>query len=352
MGRVRALWLAIVLAVLLAGCTTVAPIGSLTTEEFMVPARDPGVELYVRNKYQSLQPGTPSFRLDRTVLFVHGATYPAHTSFDLRLDGMSWMDYIAIRGYDVYLLDVRGYGRSTRPHEMDAPAAQNEPLVTTEVAARDVAAVVDFILKRRGLDKLNLIGWSWGASIMALYTTQNNAKVNKLVLYAPQWVRTTASLVQVQGKLGAYRTVTMSSARDRWLTGVAENKKADLLPETWFKAWAEATQRSDAWGAAQNPPVIRAPNGVVFDSQRYWTQGKELYNPADIRVPVMLVKGEWDVDTPAYMAQALFPKLVNAPIKRYTELGEGTHTIMMERNRVELFRTVQAFLDEPVQRKR
>ena len=61
-----------------------------------------------------------AFRPERTVLFVHGATYPAHTAFDLKLDGMSWMDYIAARGYDVYLLDLRGYGKSTRPKEMDA----------------------------------------------------------------------------------------------------------------------------------------------------------------------------------------------------------------------------------------
>ena len=33
-----------------------------------------------------------AFRPERTVLFVHGAAYPAHTSFDLKLDGMSWMD--------------------------------------------------------------------------------------------------------------------------------------------------------------------------------------------------------------------------------------------------------------------
>jgi len=29
--------------------------------------------------------------------------------------GVSMMDLIAARGYDVYLVDVRGYGRSTRP---------------------------------------------------------------------------------------------------------------------------------------------------------------------------------------------------------------------------------------------
>jgi len=41
------------------------------------------------------------------------------------------MDYIARHGWDVYLIDVRGYGRSTRPPEMDQPAASNPPIVTT-----------------------------------------------------------------------------------------------------------------------------------------------------------------------------------------------------------------------------
>ena len=44
--------------------------------------------------------------------------------------------------------------------------------------------------------KLNLLGWSWGTSLMATYTTQNPEKVERLALYAPQWIRTTASLVQ------------------------------------------------------------------------------------------------------------------------------------------------------------
>ena len=47
------------------------------------------------------------------------------------------------------------------------------------------------------------------------------------------------------------------------------------------------------------------------------------------------------------MAQTLFPLLVNSPDKRYVELAEGTHTIMMERNRLKLFEAVQAFLEEP-----
>src|ERR1019366_7708058 len=126
------------------GCTTMQTTDNvkLVTEEFMVPAVDPGIELYVRNKRPE---GMAQFTKDNIVLFVHGATYPAETSFDLKLDGISWMEYIASRGYDVYLVDMRGFSRSTRPPEMDQPAASNPPIVRTGVAAKDIGAVVDFI---------------------------------------------------------------------------------------------------------------------------------------------------------------------------------------------------------------
>src|SRR5438045_6076460 len=77
----------------------------LAMEEMMVPASDSGIELYVRNKRPV---DMASFRPERTVLFVHGSTYPSETAFDLALGGTSWMEHIAGRGYDVYLLDVRG----------------------------------------------------------------------------------------------------------------------------------------------------------------------------------------------------------------------------------------------------
>ncbi|MGO4470102.1 alpha/beta hydrolase, partial [Pseudoduganella sp. RAF53_2] len=189
---------------------------------------------------------------------------------------------------------------------------------------------------------------SWGTTLMAVYTTQNNDKVNRLVLYAPQWIRTTASLADPGNKLGAYRSVTRESTRERWLTGVAEDKKRDLIPAGWFEAWADATFASDPIGAAQSPPVLRAPNGVVQDTREFWAAGKALYDPAGIRVPTFLVHAEWDADLPSYMLYAYFAKLVNVPYKRYVEIGEGTHSILMEKNRMQLFEAVQHFLDERV----
>src|SRR5665213_1935449 len=54
----------------------------LVSEDMMVPSPDAGIQLFVRNKHPA---DRTDFGPERTVLFVHGATYPADTSFDLKL---------------------------------------------------------------------------------------------------------------------------------------------------------------------------------------------------------------------------------------------------------------------------
>ena len=108
---------------------------NLVTESYMIQSHDPGIQLYVRNKRPE---GMPQFSGEKTLLYVHGTTQAASSTFDLPLDGLSWMDYIARRGYDVYLIDLRGYGRSTRPPEMEKPASENPPIVRTDVAVKPI----------------------------------------------------------------------------------------------------------------------------------------------------------------------------------------------------------------------
>lgn len=318
--------------------------GRIVLEEHMVPARDTNIQLYVRNKRP--EQGAPQ-RADRTVLMVHGATYPAHTSFDLQVEGMSWMDYIASRGFDVWCMDLRGYGRSTRPPEMSQPAAANPPIVRGDTAVADIAAVADFIRQRRGLERLVVLGHSWGTALMGRYAAEHAQAIERVVLYAPLWDRQTPSLVQAgSGSLGAYRTVTVQQAQARRRAGVPDG--VELQPREWFEKWVEATWASDSVGAQQNPPVVRAPNGVVQDGRDFWgaSPPKPFYDPSKITAPTLLVVAEWDRDTPVYMATTLLPLLTNSQGKQLTVLGQGTHGIHLERNRGALFRTVQSFLEE------
>jgi pimeloyl-ACP methyl ester carboxylesterase len=82
------------------------------------------------------------------------------------------------------------------------------------------------------------------------------------------------------------------------------------------------------------------------DGREYWSAGQAFYDPAAITAHTLLIHAEWDQDTPGYMAQALFGLLRNTASKRLVIIGEGTHTVIMERNRLQLFREVQLFLEE------
>ena len=324
-----------------AGMTSQAEL-KLVTESYMIQSLDPGIQLYVRNKRPE---GMAQFSGERTLLYVHGTTQAASSTFDLPLDGFSWMDYIARRGYDVYLVDLRGYGRSTRPPEMEKPGAENPPIVRTDVAVKDLGAAVDHILVRRGVTELNLMGWSWGSAIIGRYATQNSDKVKRLVLYATPWIRN-APASNSPAPLDAYQSWTMDQARSRLQTGAPEEKKKDLMPAAWFEAWSAATLATDPVGAKQTPPVVRTPNGTVQDTQEYWFAGKPLWEPSEIKAPTLIVLSEWDGISPITGAQAVFGKLTNTHHKRLVQVGEGTHLVFLEKNRIHLFREVQLFLDE------
>lgn len=56
---------------------------------------------------------------------MHGATYPSSVTFDFPIDGKSMMDLLAEQGFDVFAVDLLGYGKSTRPAAMDQPADAN-----------------------------------------------------------------------------------------------------------------------------------------------------------------------------------------------------------------------------------
>lgn len=316
-----------------------------------------GVEIHVRNKrLRSLE--TPAH--DKVVVFVHGATYPGSVAFDHAMfGGGSWMDYLALHGFDSYLFDVRGYGRSSRPSFEATGDAVRRPYARTPEALEDLGAVVDFVRRRANVAKVNLIGWSWGTAVGGGFTSEHSDFVRHLVMVAPLWTIHTWPGVEMSRLMmsslpwpanghpdyfGPYRSVSKAETRQRWVRGLEPDVAEELMPQAEFEVWWKALLAIQE-GRGSGRGSVEAPNGVMADLFELWSAARPTYVPERIAVPTQLLLGEWDVDTPLYMAQKLFSKLNGAPYKRLEILGRGTHSMPLELNRVDLYRRTREFLE-------
>jgi pimeloyl-ACP methyl ester carboxylesterase len=314
----------------------------LVFEALRVATGTPGIDLYVRNKRPA---SLTTFTPERTIVMVHGATFSSGSLYDVPFNGMSFIDYLAAAGYDVYALDVRGYGHSARPPEMEQPADQSPPVVNTDTGISDLGIVIDHVLQRRGLAKVSVFGMSWGGTVAGAYASRHNDKVHKLVLLAPQWLSDRPIPIDTGGPLDAWRFVPVRESKARWLGTAPEQGRATLVPEGWFEQWADFTLAEDPWSREHAQNQLRASNGPIQDIRDYWRAGRKYYEPSDIRVPVLLLHGEWDIDVPIDLAQALFLELRNAPYRQWVEIGEATHLVLLEKNRLLAFRAIRDFYD-------
>lgn len=328
----------------------------IVATDHRIASTTPGTDLYVRNKRLA---GMDAADPDKIVLFVHGATYPGSAVFDhAAFDGGSWLDYLAAHGFDAYLFDVRGYGHSLHPSMPKVIPEHGRPYARTAEAQADLAVVVEFIRARNDSARVNLIGWSWGTALAGGFTATNNEMVRHLVLFAPLWlIRNTPgmtmmrwamsalpSLLSPGGSLSDFRLVSKAEARQRWVRGLGAPVAEQLIPQAEFDRWWNAL--SDIQGKPDDADQsVLAPNGVIADLMELWSAGRPTYEPERIRVPTQLLLGEWDSDTPLYMARELFSKLQQAPYKRLELLARGTHSMLLELNRIELYHRSREFLE-------
>jgi pimeloyl-ACP methyl ester carboxylesterase len=86
------------------------------------------------------------------------------------------MDALAARGIGAVTFALRGYGRSDPPRD---PLA-----VMTPEAIDDLDAVVTW-LASKGVERVDLLGWSWGGRIIGHYACRWPERVRRLVLVGP-----------------------------------------------------------------------------------------------------------------------------------------------------------------------
>jgi pimeloyl-ACP methyl ester carboxylesterase len=270
------------------------------------------------------------------VLFVHGATFPSALAADFPFGGISWMQTLAARGHDVWALDFLGYGRSDRYPEMACPDAAGGALGISTEAVLQIASAVAFVKAQTEAARVAIVAHSWGCTPGASFAADNREIVERLVMFGPIVTRAGTSK---HGPEQSFWDVSPEFQRDRWICAGGQ----PLVDPSDQESWLERYLSSDV--TRRLAPSVRVPYGPMADIERM-SNGVDLYDPASIRVPTLIVLGEWDTVTTAEDALRLFGRLTHAPERQLTLLDRGTHLMHLESGRHRLYAAVAAFLDK------
>ena len=307
------------------------------------------VEIYVREVVEAgtvLRNGPAA---DRVALFIHGSGTPAEVAFDVPYHDYSWMAYLAQAGFDVFSMDMTGYGRSTRPTAMNDPCnlspQQQAAFVPALIAApcpasyprqmttlvsdwQDIDAVVDRIRALRHVEKVSLLGWSLGGPRAAGYASQHAEKVSKLVLLAPAYNRATAA--EPPAQLPADGAAMNTQSRDEFIAGWDRQVgcAGQYEPAARDSVWSEMIL-SDSVGATWGGGVRRAPQVTLWG----WTTAVV----AKTQIPTLMVAGAHDKQVNPDRVRELYADL-GAPRKVFVDLACSSHNAMWETNHLLLFR--------------
>ena len=306
------------------------------------------VKLYLRERVK----GTPD--PNKLVLFVHGAGTPAEVSFDVPYADYSWMAYLANAGYDVFSVDMEGYGRSARPPAMAEKcnlndtqraeykvAADCKPTMTSGVTTlvsdwNDVGAAVDYVLNLRHAAKLNLVGWSQGGPRSAGWAAQHADKVNRLVLLAPAYRRAPAArpTAAADARGAAFNVQTHADLVKLWngqapCPGQYEQGAFDSV-------WKEMLA-SDPVGASWDPAARRAP---VTAPGPGWTPEMA----KNTKIPTLMFSGEHDGQVNPQNVRDLYADIGGDKV--FVDLACSSHNAMWEKNHLLMFAASREWLDK------
>ncbi len=277
------------------------------------------VRLFIWEKYQGSPQGKP------VLVLAHGSATAGRETFDLKVPGRpeySLMDFLARRGFDVFAPDMRGFGSSTRP----------EGHITTEQAAGDLDAVVDFIRKLRGVSQVQLLAWSWGTQYGGQFVMAHPHKVTRYAAYAQMHARS-PDLEARRSRLATFqRAPYIRISEPGW-----KLRFNSMTPES-----VNDPVVMDAFARSAALVETRSPTGPQVDL----LTRQPLIDPARIVVPVMMIHGQYDDVADLDGLLPFFTALPN-PDKRYVVIPEGGHMLHLQKGYARFQHAVAAWFSAP-----
>ncbi len=298
-------WRVFVIAITIAGAT---PARAQQPIRHVVTADD-GHRLTVWEK----RPPAPR----RTIILLHGRTWPALPDFDLQVPGhpVSLMDALVARGYAVFALDARGYGGTPR---------DSSGWLTPDRAVSDVIAVCRWVTQTSGVaGKPVLFGWSFGSITAQLAAQRAPDAMSDLVLFG-HFTFPTPNPPDSMGRPAPRVPTTAAAAGEDFISPAATDS---AVPPAYVRAAVQAQPIKPDWRSLDQFNAL---------------------DPAAVHVPTLEIMGERDpVSTRIPGGELAFFGRLGTADREFVVLPGVDHAALFEDQRQRFIEAMVDFIDRP-----
>ncbi|HEY5366751.1 MAG TPA: alpha/beta fold hydrolase [Casimicrobiaceae bacterium] len=279
------------------------------------------VRLFLWEKYVGTPDGKPA------VLFVHGSSMASQPTFDLdvpRRPDSSVMDWFARRGFVAWCVDMEGYGRSDKKRDITCDIANG---------ADDLASATDYVMALRSTPAFLTYGISSGALRAALFAQRHPQRVARLALDAFVWTgEGSPTLAQRRQKLPEFLKTKRRPIDRAFVQSIFTRDHPDCVEQRVVDAFADAILALDD----------SMPNGTYIDM----CSKLPVVDPAQINVPTMIMRGQFDGIAAMSDLVAFFLRLPN-PDKQFTLMSGISHASFQQKNYRMVYHILHAFFTQP-----
>jgi len=277
-----------------------------------------------------------------SVLFVHGATFPTKLASGYEFKpGDSWLSFMAAQGDLACGLDFLGYGASSRPTAMLAPAERAAPLSRATEASDQIALAVEYLRKRRGVTRVHVIAHSWGTIPAATFAARHPTQLQSLTLFGPIAAKSGEQYPRTDH--GAWFELNADDRLEQLYFKNSLPAGIVLLDPAVDRRWADELAASSPHIADDPPRVLRIPEGPNLDIEQAAT-GLYPYDSTRVEVPVFVVYGSYDFVLDDASAATFTQRFTRSALKWRLRIDDGTHVMHLDRSRHSLYESVAAFI--------
>ena len=308
------------------GCAA-SPQAALWSNEYW--AQKGAVRLNMFRKRLGAPPAQPSgggAAALPALFLVHGSSISSRSTFDLTVPGRgeySLMNQFAGYGFDVWTMDHEGYGRSSRTESNSDIASGVE----------DLKAAVEVVARETGQQRPHFFGESSGALRAVAFAAARPERVGRLVLAAFTYTgKGSPTLADRSKQVEFYRTHNRRPRDRNMIRGIFTRD----MPGTSDPAAGEAL------ADAELPFGDSVPTGTYLDM----TANLPVVDPAKIKAPVLVVRGEYDGIATEEDLLDFYQHLPNND-RQFIILAGAAHSLAMGTNRSQFWHVMRAFLEMP-----